>query len=199
MFSCSSFQSYSLVHCSVLSVSVTASVQYLIPSSSYPFSLFICFLPPSLSFITLMKKMRGGGMLWRYSEGAEECWQRRCREMKRDGDQREGDRKLRNMKWCSPAIPTDKILVLCKRGLKASENKGVMLETALKKFIICRPSKLNASTYTCGIQASHTHTQLQSRGMLIKPCRFLPCWHSDKSHQVGHWTSCPLPGRGRQT
>lgn len=101
MFSCSSSQSYSLVHCSVLSVSVTASVQYLIPSSSYSLSLFICFSPLPLFHNPDEKKW--GRVLWRYSEGADECWQRRSREMKRDEERGEThkERKYDTMFPCN--------------------------------------------------------------------------------------------------
>lgn len=51
----SSYQSYSLVHFALLSVSDIAPVQYLIPSSSHPLFLLVCFSPPS---ITLMKKKK---------------------------------------------------------------------------------------------------------------------------------------------
>lgn len=96
MFFCSSFQSYSLVYCSVLSVSVTASVLYLIPSSSHSLALFICFPPPS--FITPKKKkkkkestlkiFRGGRRvlaeaMWRDEEGR--C-ARKGRKRRREGE-----------------------------------------------------------------------------------------------------------------
>lgn len=99
-------------------------------SSSFPLHLTpslysSVFPPPSL---TLMKKR--GRVLWRYSEGVDKCWQRRWREMKRDRDRREKKRKRHwqreNMIWCSPEMPTDKTLVLCKRGSGATQNKGVM-------------------------------------------------------------------------
>lgn len=90
MFSCSSSsQSYSLVHCSVLSVSVTASVLYLIPSSSYSLSLFICF-PPSLSFITLMKK-RGENALKIFRGGSRVLAEAMQRDEEGRRARREGD------------------------------------------------------------------------------------------------------------
>lgn len=81
-------------------------------------SLYSSAFPPPLPFITLMKKCQR--VLWRYSEGAEECWQRRSSEMKRDRERRvERERqKIENITWCSPAMPTDKILVLCKKKKK---------------------------------------------------------------------------------
>lgn len=124
MFSCSCSKSYSLVHCSVLSVSVTASVQYLIPSSSYSLSLFICF-PPSLLFITLMKKKMRENALNIFRGGRQVLAEAKKREMKR-GKAREGrDTQREKMQYDVPLqCQLTKIFILCKRGLRATQNKG---------------------------------------------------------------------------
>lgn len=178
MFSCSSSsQSYSLVHCSVLSVSVTASVLYLIPSSSYSLSLFICF-PPSLSFITLMKKrgenalkiFRGGSrVLAEAMQRDEEGWRAR----------REGDSERQKI-WSDVPLQCQQTrsspCVKKKRGLRATQNKGVMVKAALESssFVACQ-SWMQALC-TCGIQARVEETQ----GELIKPLcivRWPTFWH----------------------
>lgn len=154
MFFCSSFQSYSLVYCSVLSVSVTASVLYLIPSSSHSLPLFICFPPPS--FITpKKKKKKKRRVLWRYSEGADECWQRRCGEMKRDGAQGKGERegeREREYDTMFGCNANRQILVLCERDWRATQNKGVIVKATLQSwsFVACQ------STRTRGIGGSHS-------------------------------------------
>lgn len=110
MFSCSSSQSYSLVHSqSSLSVSLP---QY---SISFPLHLTPSFYSsvfhPSLSFITMMKKQAGGGGAGCSEDiprGHTRVGRGRCREMKRDGE-----RRAKKEKMCDvpPAMPTDKILV----------------------------------------------------------------------------------------
>lgn len=110
MFSCSSSQSYSLVHSqSSLSVSLP---QY---SISFPLHLTPSFYSsvfhPSLSFITMMKKQAGGGGAGCSEDiprGHTRVGRGRWREMKRDGE-----RRAKKEKMCDvpPAMPTDKILV----------------------------------------------------------------------------------------
>lgn len=147
MFSCSSSsQSYSLVHCSVLSVSVTASVLYLIPSSSYSLSLFICF-PPSLSFITLMKK-RGGECSEDIPRGQPSAGRGDAERWRgTESEERGGLGETENMIWCSPAMPTDKILALCKKKkrLESYSKQRGHGEGCTRKFIICSLSELDAS------------------------------------------------------
>lgn len=90
MFSCSSSQSYSLVHSqSSLSVSLP---QY---SISFPLHLTPSFYSsvfhPSLSFITMMKKQAGGGGAGCSEDiprGHTRVGRGRCREMKRDEERR---------------------------------------------------------------------------------------------------------------
>lgn len=110
MFSCSSSQSYSLVHSqSSLSVSLP---QY---SISFPLHLTPSFYSsvfhPSLSFITMMKKQAGGGGAGCSEDiprGHTRVGRGRCREMKRDGERRAKKEKMYDV---PPAMPTDKILV----------------------------------------------------------------------------------------
>ena len=171
MFSCSSSsQSYSLVHCSVLSVSVTASVLYLIPSSSYSLSLFICF-PPSLSFITLMKKtgenalkiFRGGSRVLAEAMQRDEEGRRARRERDSERQKIWSDVPLQCQQTrSSPCVKKKKKK---KRGLRATQNKGVMVKAVLESssFVACQ-SWMQALR-TCGIQARMEETQ----GELIKP------------------------------
>lgn len=110
MFSCSSSQSYSLVHSqSSLSVSLP---QY---SISFPLHLTPSFYSsvfhPSLSFITMMKNQAGGGGAGCSEDiprGHTRVGRGRCREMKRDGEWRAKKEKICDV---PPAMPTDKILV----------------------------------------------------------------------------------------
>lgn len=145
MSSCSCSRSYSLVHCSVLSVSVTASVQYLIPSSSYSLALFMCF-PPSLSFINDGEK-KWGRMLWRYSKGADECWQRQKREMKRGKVRGGRDTQREKMRYDVPLqCQLKKICILLKEVWELLKTKG-HFEGCSLKLIICSQSKLSASLF----------------------------------------------------
>lgn len=178
MFSCSTSQSYSLVQCSVLSVSVTASVQYLIPSSSLPppfihlFSALPLFHnPDEKTGESALKIFRGGRWVLAETMQKDEEGQRA---------KRETHRKRENVMWCSPPMPTDKILVLCKRDLRANQNKRVIVEASLKhlSFVACQSSmQAHALVMFRLVQKIHLHiqmhTQLQSRDVLIKAQCFL--------------------------
>lgn len=115
MFSCSSSQSYSLVHCSVLSVSVTASVQFLIPSSSYSLSLFICFPHPPLFHNPDEKKW--GSALKIFHGGRRVLAEAKQRDEERR--RARSDTQRENMIRCSPASLTEKDPCLTRKSLES--------------------------------------------------------------------------------
>lgn len=84
--------------------------------------------------------------------------------MKRDGGGRERDTHTKegeNM-ICFTAMPTDKILVSCKRGLRATPNM-VMVGAALKRLsFVARQSSMQARSHVActenTLAYSHAHT-----------------------------------------
>lgn len=95
LFPCTLLSALCQCHC--LST-VSHSLFILLPLFIHLFSPL-----PSLSFITLMKKekKKKRGVLWRYSKGAGERWQRRCGKMKRDRERGEKERKYDMMFPCN--------------------------------------------------------------------------------------------------
>lgn len=189
MFSCSSSQSYSLVHCSVLSVSVTASVQYLIPSSSYSLSLFICSPPPPL-FHNPDEKTggecsedipRGQTSVGR---GNAESWRGKASEGGGRGREREMQKEEKKYDMMVPCNANRQDPRPVEKRLESYSKQRGHGEGSTLKFIICSLPELNASMYTRGIRACTekmlADTQLQSRGVLIKPrclLQRLTLWH----------------------
>lgn len=80
-------------------------------------------------------------------------------------EERDRHRGRENMIWCSIAMPTDKILVLCKRGLRATPNKGVRMEAALKSlsFVGCQSSMQTRTHALCTeSELAYSHTSAAS-------------------------------------
>lgn len=150
LFPCTLLSALCQCHC--LST-VSHSLFILLPLFIHLFSPL-----PSLSFITLMKKEKKK----KRGECSEDIPRGQASAGRGDAERWRGtesvERKRENMIWCSPAMPTDKILVLCKKRLESYSKQRGHGEANALKFIICSLSKLNASTYTCGIQAFTENT-----------------------------------------
>lgn len=155
------------------------SLSVSLPQYSFSFplhripSLYSSVSPTLPSFITLMKK--NGGALWRYSTGADECWQRRSREMKR-GEERGATHTERKYDTMFPCNANWKRSLSCvKEAWELLKTKG-----SCWKLIICGYSKISASTYTLNLHAcapsmvqySHSHAALVE-SVLIKLNYFL--------------------------
>lgn len=150
------------------------SLSVSLPQYSFSFplhripSLYSSVSPTLPSFITLMKK--NGGVLWRYSTGADECWQRRSREMKR-GEERGATHTQRKYDTMFPCNANWIRSLSCAKELESSLRQRGHAESLL--YVATQRSVQAHTHWTWNmVQYSHSHAALVE-SVLIKLHYFL--------------------------